>query len=395
MNRLTWLLFALCMFGVVAQIAMWITSTIKLRRAKADARESKARRDSSLLAYQGYLPPVSVLKPLAGVDADLLENLRSFARQDYPSFELLFGVQSPTDPAIQVVRNLMAEFPGVAIKLVMTDGVHQGYNPKVNNLIGMIPQAAFEHMVISDSNVSVGADYLRSNIQHFSRPVVGVVTNLIRAKGGKSLGSVLESVHMNTFVLGSICLADLAADKTIVVGKSIFFRRSQMNQLGGLQRFANYLAEDYLMGRSYAKAGFEVVLSGYQIDTITTRWTVKQFVARHTRWAQLRWNINRPAYVAELATNYSFWSLMLGVAAGFSTAGTALFVAFWGSKVLGDMVQNRMLGRPLPSQYFLLSPAKDLLVALIFPKPMFSSKTNWRGTQLRVRKDSLLVAVEH
>lgn len=392
MNLIIITLVGIVVAGLVAQLGMWTATAYKLRRSKTKLAAFQARQKRLAGFGTPFQPPISVLKPLAGADVDLLENLRSFARQEYPNFELLFGIQRANDPAIQVVEQLKSEFPNVAISIVHTENSQSGYNPKVNNLLGIIPHARFEHMVISDSNVLVAPDYLASNIRYFESPVVGIVTNLIRAKGGESVGSLLESLHMNTFVMGSVSLADEVADQTVVIGKSIFFRRTQMNQLGGLQRFANYLAEDYLMGRAYAKAGYEVILSGYTIDTVTNRWSMEQFTGRHTRWAQLRWNINKPAYVTELLTNCSFWSVVLLLASGFSPAATAGLLTVWGAKILGDMVQNRMLGRPLPSYYFLASPVKDILIAAIFPRPILSSKTNWRGTTLKVKKDSLLVS---
>ncbi len=393
MNSISFILLLVVSIGILAHVGMWAASYLKLRKGRNKREEvQRLAGKASEFQFRGFLPPISVLKPLAGTDGELRQNLISFIQQDYPEFELVFGVQKPTDPAIEVVRSLQEEFPHANIRLVMTTESQAGYNPKVNNLIGMIPHARFEHLVISDSNVRVDKDYLRVNIQSFASPVVGIVTNLIRAQGGGSAGSFFESLHMNTFVMGSVSLADSAADQTVVVGKSIFFRRTQMNQLGGLQRFANYLAEDYLMGRAYMKAGYEVRLSGYTINTITTNWSMEQFINRHTRWAQLRWNINRPAYVAELMTNFPFWSLVLFACTGFSMVGLALLATSWSVKVLGDMLQNRWLGRPIPALAFLASPVKDLIIAAIFPRPILSSKTQWRGTQLKVKKDSLLVA---
>jgi len=223
MNDIALFLLVLSLTGILAQFGMWFATYIKLKRGKAEALEALAKQASirSVLGSASFLPPVTVLKPLAGTDGELLENLRSFARQDYPQFELVFGVQNPGDPAIEVVRSLQDEFPQLAIRLVMTQDSLAGYNPKVNNLVGMIPEASFEYLVISDSNVRVAPDYLRTNIQHFRNPVVGVVTNLIRATGALSAGSVLEGLHMNTFVMGSVSLADILADRTVVVGKSI------------------------------------------------------------------------------------------------------------------------------------------------------------------------------
>jgi len=334
-------------------------------------------------------PSVSILKPVKGVDSDLEENLLSFVRQVYPSFEIVFGIQSPTDPAVPTLQRIRDTHPEVPVRIVLTTEA-PGFNPKVNNLLGMMHQASHDFMVISDSNVRVAPDYLAQNVPLLLRPGVGLVCNLIRGRGDSGLGSLLESMHLNTFLLGNTCLLERFGEK-IVVGKSIFFRKSELDFLGGLMRLKDVLAEDYLMGRLYYDWGLDVVVSDHVIDTWTRGWTVRQFLSRHARWGRLRWQLNRVAYVLEFLTNAPFWAVVLALVSGFAPAALAILVSAFLVKAAGDQLCNLRLQSPVRSAPLLLSPIKDVLVAMLFPVPLFSSHTNWRGNRLRLTRGTLLV----
>ena len=377
---MTGVVLAIVVLGVVYWLADMAAVYAKTRHAKNSA---PAVTDASL-------PPVTVLKPIKGMDGGLYDSLMSFVRQDYPRFELLFGVQSPDDPALPLLERLRAEYPDRDIRIVIASE-SVGYNPKVNNLVGMIPHARHEFMVISDSNVRVGPDYLRRNVAYFADDRVGLVSNLIRGAGGRGIAARLECLHLNSFVIGNVCLADLLADRQLVVGKSIFFRRSQMEAMGGLEQFANYLAEDYLMGEVYRRNGYKVVVSPYMVDTWLSAWSSRSFLNRHTRWAKLRRRLNPWAYAGELLTNFPFWTLVYAACAGFGSRALCAGGCLWLGKVLGDCLLNRRIGSPLPGSAFLLSPFKDVLIGAIWLLPFLSSTTRWRGNTLRVAGKSLLI----
>lgn len=335
-----------------------------------------------------FLPPISVLKPVTGVDGNLRENLLSFINQDYPEFELVIGIQSVSDPAVQLVQQLKAEYPSRKIHLVVRDR-SLGFNPKVNNLYGMMPAANYDYMVISDSNVLVDRDYLRSNISYFKKKEVGIVTNLIKGIGGESVGALFENLHLNSFVIGNISLLDFLRIK-IVVGKSIFFRRSQFEELGGLWEIRNYLAEDQLMGDLYRQNGYKVIIAPYLITTTNHSWDVKRFINRHTRWAQLRWHLNKPGYVLELFSNFSLWSLAYLVASGFSAESCILAALCWAAKVTGDSLMNSMLKSGLGFRHCLAAPFKDLLIGFLWIIPLVNRKISWRGRRVKIARNTLL-----
>jgi ceramide glucosyltransferase len=188
-------------------------------------------------------------------------------------------------------------------------------------------------------------------------------------------------------------LTDLLGDHQLVVGKSIFFRRADMAAIGGIERFRNYLAEDYLIGKVYRDHGFKVIVSGDTVDTWTDRWTFRKFINRHTRWAKLRWNLNRGAYLSELLMNFCAWSLLFAAVHGFAPLTLGLAGSLWALKIVGDGLLNRALGRPLSAWVFLIAPFKELIVCALWPLPLCWSRTQWRGKPLKVGRGSLLIPV--
>ncbi|MGC8595325.1 MAG: glycosyltransferase [Candidatus Kryptoniota bacterium] len=334
-------------------------------------------------------PPVSILKPLSNGDGNLYENLLTFVKLDYKEFEILIGVQNADDPALEVARKLQKEFPDRDISIIeSTENV--GFNPKVNNLYALLRRARYDHVVISDSNVSVGKDYLRENVKYLADNSVGIVTNPIRGIGGKSLGATFENLHLNSFVMGSVSFLSFLNHK-IVIGKSIFFRKSQLDAIGGLKLLANYLAEDYLMGKIYQKHGYKVILSPYVINTVNVSWTISKFLGRHSRWAKLRWNLNKFGYIGELISNFVFVAFISIFATGFSYGSFSLLYSAILLKIAGDYIINRKLHSGLSLKDAALSPLKDLLIGIIWPLPLFSTHTVWRGNRLKITKNTILV----
>lgn len=381
-NGMKELLAVVVGLGLTYYLLSLLATTFKLLTARRRMHRESGRSNS-------LLPPISVLKPVNGIEGNLYENLLSFVNQDYPEFEIIIGLQSPKDPALELIDKLKREHPGKNIRYTVTEQM-LGYNPKINNLYGMMPAAKHDYMVISDSNVSVNKDYLRENIKYFSDSEVGLVTNLIKGVGGKSLGALFENLHLNSFVIGNISLLDFA-DREIVVGKSIFFKKSQFDQLGGIWELRNYLAEDYLMGRMYKERGYKVVVAPQMISTTNHSWTMKRFLNRHTRWGQLRWNINKPAYFAELLTNFTLWSLVFAAVSGFSYEASLVTAFCWAAKITGDALMNATLQTGMGFGECMTAPLKDLVIAFAWPVPLVNRKTHWRGNPVKITHNTLLL----
>ncbi|HEY2031669.1 MAG TPA: ceramide glucosyltransferase, partial [Myxococcales bacterium] len=252
-------------------------------------------------AVAGPPPPVTILKPVKGEEPGLYENLASFAAQDFPDYEMLIGAEDATDPALTVARQVQRDFPHARIRVV-TGARRLGLNPKVNVLASLARHAAHDVVVISDSNVRAGKSYLRETAAELSRPSVGLVTNVLTGRG-RGAGATFENLHLHSFVAGGTSLARVAAGRACVIGKSMMFRLSDLSKLGGFWAVRNVLAEDYVIGRSFERAGYEVALSPCLVEVTNDGWTLDRFVNRHLRWAQMRRRVAPLAYFAEVLLN--------------------------------------------------------------------------------------------
>ena len=344
-------------------------------------------------------PGVSILKPLKGVDDGLEENLRSLVEQRYDGpFEVILGAADVDDPALDVAMKLRREYPHVCIKLVAgREG--EGLNPKVRMLDVLSDVASHDLILISDSNVRVSSSYLRDMTAELSDPDVGLVSSLIAGSGEDSVAAGLENLHLNSFVCGAVCGAEVLASHPCVVGKSMLLRRTDLDALGGWDLVRDVLGEDYLLGVAFSRAGHKVTLSQHVIHTINTRWGVRRFASRHLRWAQMRRWISPKAYAFEPLLN----PIPLAAAAvGIGTLGgdaagswSALWLGAAGVVVSVKPASDAMLTRRLRGHWpgvadVLFVPGKDLLVLALWGLGWVLRDVNWRGNLLRIGPGSRL-----
>src|SRR5690242_16743070 len=214
-----------------------------------------------------FTPCVSILKPLKGTDPEIYESFRSHCVQDYPEYELIFGVSDPDDPAVPLVRRLMREFPQRSIQLVVCSEL-RGANVKVSNLIQMFGVAQFSHVVVNDSDIRVPGDYLRRIMAPMASADVGMVTCMYRGQPAETLGSKLEAIGISTeFHPGVLAAQQLEGGVHFALGSTLAFSRAALGAIGGFEPLADYLADDYELGRRISDAGYRVVLSDVVVDT--------------------------------------------------------------------------------------------------------------------------------
>jgi ceramide glucosyltransferase len=336
-----------------------------------------------------HFPPISVLKPLKGLDDNLFDNLESFCTQDYPQYEIIFSLQDYNDLAYMVARKVKEKYPDRDIS-ILVERCDEGLNPKVNNLIPAYRIAKYQHILISDSNVIVDRDYLREIAKPMNEPGVGLVSNLIKGVGARSLGSIFENLHMNSFVMGSVCLLDKFLKMPCVVGKSMLMKKSDLEAIGGLREFRDVLAEDYMIGKRMTESGKRVALSSYMIRNVNHYWGIRKFINRHTRWGKLRWKIGGIKYFSELAGNSVFMSALPMVLWQPSKISISFALLVCLLKTGGDYYIGRRTNSELNPFLYFLAPVKDILIGLMWLVPIISNTVVWRGNRYIIGKDSVL-----
>ncbi len=351
---------------------------------------ARVRRRRSISGIEGAtLPPVSVLKPLCGIDNNLENNLRTFFEQDYPAFELVFGVEGSGDPAIAVVRRLRDAYPSVPCRIVIHDG-GRGLNPKVGNLRAMLGSVRHDVLVISDSNIAVVPGYLREMALALGEPGVGVVSNLFAGVGERGIGATLENLYLNATVSAGAAVPTELLGHPVVIGKSMMFRRSVFERLGGFESVASVLAEDYVIGRMFHEAGFAVRLCATPVHNVVRQVSVRDFVDRRLRWGMIRFRVQPLAFLVEPLTVPLFVAVLAPL---FGVHGAGPVVWAVALTVLRDATLWTAMRGPRGLAFALpLFPLCQLLVVAAWIATFFRRHVTWRGRRVRVSAGTRLYA---
>ncbi len=345
-----------------------------------------------------FTPPVSVLKPVRGADPEAYENFRSHTLQDYPQYEIVFGVADAADPVVSVIERLMREHPRHQIRLVVCPK-SLGANRKVSSLIQMLAEARHQHLVIADSDIRVPPDYLRRVLAPLADPGVGMVTCLYRGVPAATLGSRLEAITTAAqFAPGVLAARLLDGGLRFALGSTIATSRTALGKMGGLEPLVDHLADDYELGARTAAAGLKVVLSDLVVDHYVPGYSLRGFLQHQLRWGR-GMRQSRPAGYAGLFVTYLLvWALAAAaalsffpeaapsfsqVAAAILTAGIAFRLAVVyrvGIRALGD----RGLWRSL-----WLLPLSDFLGLLVWAGSYSGRQVTWRGEKFLLEKGKL------
>ncbi len=335
--------------------------------------------------------PVSILKPLRGADPGLYEGLRSHCTQDYAEYEIIFGVSDPADPAIEFVERLKTEFPNLPIRLLVCEK-RLGANTKVSNLAQMLPEARYDYLIVNDSDIRVEPDYLSRILAPLADPTVGLVTCLYRGVPAPGLGSTLESLGISTdFCAGVLAARLLERGIRFGLGSTLAFRRRDLQALGGFEALADYLADDYELGRRLAAKGLKVELSEVVVETFLPCYSLRGFIAHQLRWARTV-RTSRPAGYAGLVLTYGIpWAMLALACAHKSVWVWALFAAacalrlatalFVGHVALRDRGILARLG---------LIPLRDIVALFVWLGALVGNRVTWRGESFRLKEGKLV-----
>jgi ceramide glucosyltransferase len=366
-------------FGTVSSsiyylLCLWSAATFLRERNEA----GEARTPAS--------PPISILKPLKGTDPEIYESFRSHCLQDYPEYEIIFGVSDPHDPAIDSVKALQREFPSRRIQLVVSDKI-LGANVKVSNLAQMLVEAHYDHLIVNDSDIRVEPDYLRRVTAPLADPQVGMVTCLYRGVAGATMGSRLEALGIGTDFCASVLAArQLEGGIRFGLGSTLAFRRADLERIGGFTSFVDYLADDYELGKRIAGLGLIVKLSDVVVETYLPSYRPREFFAHQLRWARGVRDARGGGYLGLVFTFGLLWALLAlaasqGALWAWGGLAVTLFLRFAVALIVGrEVLKDRQILRDA-----WLIPLRDLLAVVVWVASLGGNTITWRGDRFSLK----------
>ncbi|MGE5529446.1 MAG: bacteriohopanetetrol glucosamine biosynthesis glycosyltransferase HpnI, partial [Patescibacteria group bacterium] len=354
----------LCKLILLLTAASWVYWLVAWRMVHVFFRDYAA-------SGEDFTPPVSLLKPVKGLDPEAYENFASFCRQDYPAYEILFGVADPDDPCVPVVERLRQEFPERGIKLVVAPAL--GANRKASILHTLAGRAAHEILVISDSDIRVAPDYLRRVVAPLADAATGLVTCPYRGEQPRTFTARLEALYMGTTFLPSVMIARRALAMRFAMGATTVLRRSDLERIGGFAALADYLADDYQLGYRISGLDLRVHLSDCVVASILGATTFGEQWRRELRWMRCN-RVSRPwgypGLLLSFCTPLALALFLLG--GGWAALAVSVFlrweVAWQVAGYTGDREARAWLA---------WLPLRDMLSALVWIAGAFGLRVSW------------------
>ncbi len=338
-------------------------------------------------------PPVSLLKPLKGASADLYNQLATFCRLQYPTFQLLCGVRDPQDPAIAVVQRLQSDFPHCDIVLLVNPAII-GNNYKVSTLHHLTRQAKYDVLVISDSDVSVEPDYLHQIVPPLMDAQVGVVTCPYRGGATSPFPALLESLLINTGFASMILVASQVEKPTYAFGATMAVKRQVLEKIGGFAALADYLADDYYLGHLSFKAGYTVRIVPHVVETHPSVSGLRDLFRHQLRWARTQRTCRAGGYFGTLVIYGVVWALVGVSLFPSSIAMWQLALATLGSRLYTtSIVSEIFLDAVITRRFLWLVPFTDILSFIIWCLSLRGNTVHWGDYVFRVHSDGKMTRV--
>jgi ceramide glucosyltransferase len=350
-------------------------------------RFARRRQETSSAEFS---PRVSVLKPVYGVDFGSEENFASFCRQNYPNYEILFAVNDESDPAVPLIRKLIAAYPERKIRLI-TGAPFLGENRKVNNLALMAREASHEILAITDGDVRVGPGYLRTVVAPFRDSSTGAVTSLYRGVTERSFFGELEALGAATDFAAGVLVAERTEGLHFALGASIVTTKSWIQRIGGLEPIAHLLADDYELGNRIAESGGEVILSSEVVATMYPVQTLQGFWDHQLRWARTV-RLCRPiSYIGLIFTHGLPWAVLAAILAPTKLVAAACIAAYVLLRLaVAWAVGFRVLEDDAVRRRWWLIPLRDAIHFLIWLASFASNRVTWGDAQFTMEKGQMI-----
>ncbi len=379
---------------VFVSLAGLITSSAFVGLVVFAAARFRRKRNKKLANTREVLPPVSLLKPLCGLEPNLANSLTSFFQQQYPRFEIIFGTRDANDPALEIVREIRQDFPQIPVKFVKTGDPHRA-NAKVCSLLKMYAVASYDHFIISDSDVQVTPDYVREVIGPLLKPEVGLVTCLYRGVPCGGLWSRLEALGMSVEMTAGVLVADLLEGMKFALGPTMATRRDVLDRIGGFGILADYCADDYVLGAAVYGSGKDVVLSHHVIEHVVINRLLKDSMQHQVRWMKSTRFSRVWGHMGTVLT-FSIPFGLLGLAMGLWLHRPLLGLSCLAAACLNRIVLAYAAGwtavRDSRSLRFCwLYPVRDLMGFAFWCASFFGRVIQWRGERYSLEHGGLMV----
>jgi len=383
------LLLGIALLGIASStifLGLVAAGTIRFHR---DARRARLSQP----AAEG-LPPVSVLKPVHGAEARLKENLESFFRQDYPSYEILFAADEADDSALDVVRDVSARYPRIPCRILVT-GVPPWPNPPAYCFFRMTEVAAHEILVTSDSDVEVAPNYLQEVVAPLLDPKVGMVTCVYRGKNVAGFWSGLTAIGMSVEMTAGVLVANLLEGINFGLGPTIAVKKTAVASIGGYEALGEYFANDYMIGKLIDRAGYRVALSHHVIDHVVSQTTFQKMWGSQLRWAKST-RYSRPKGHFGSGLIYAAPFGLLGFAAAALLGKTGLGLSLLVAACLNRVIESWLVGwtvvrDPVALKQPWMNVFRDLLGFAVWAASYTAARAVWRSSNYELRRDKIVL----
>jgi ceramide glucosyltransferase len=389
------------LFSWIVRIASWAClvpvlggSVYALLCLLAVARFRAYKMAEGLGPFEAGWPPVTVLKPVHGIEKNQRENLRSTCLQDYPDFQVVFSVQELDDPAIPILYEIQREF-GCERVTVAIENRRSGTNGKINNMVGGLLHARHHILVISDSDVKLRPDYLKAIVAPLADPEVGCVCTLYKAACARTWYEKTELLTLNADFMTSVVFAHVSGASKFCLGASAALRRSTLDDIGGLEALADYLVEDYEMGRRIWKSGKKIAVVPYIVDTMVDLKSPSQWWSHQVYWDQNTRSARPAAFFYTVTIRSIPFALLYAVLQGLTLSsleicGAAILLRL---ATAGLILRCGFGDREGLNSLWLL-PFRDVASLVSWLLAFTKRTTVWRGTQFVLTRDGRLLARE-
>ena len=361
----------------------------------ASARFRRERRKAEFVPSE--FPPVTLLKPVCGMEPGLEEHLTSFFEQQYPSYEIIFGARTEDDPALDVARRISARYPSVPVRIV-TSGEPWRPNAKVCSMVKMYEHASHDYLIISDSDVKVGPNYIEEVVQPLLDVRNGMVSCLYRGLPTGGVWSKLEALGMSVEMTAGAVVANLLEGMKFALGPTMAIRRDALDAIGGFEPLADYCSDDYVLGHRVADSGRHVVMSHHVIDHVVINRAFECSMQHQIRWMKST-RCSRRAGHAGTALTFAMPFGLLGLLGGAMldhwALGIGLFAAAYANRVILSLVAGwGVVSDRRAVRFAWLYPLRDLMGFLFWCVSYTGRTIVWRGDRYRLEGCGRMVLVQ-